>query len=66
VQSILELFYYTNFTANININFGILAKDLPIKISLMNKTGYYAIDTFGIHITMIVVVIILVLLKKIR
>jgi len=32
----------------------------------MNKTGYYAIDTCGIHIVMIVVVIILVLLKKIR
>ncbi len=48
------------------MDFGVVAKDMPLKITLMKKTGFYAIDTLGIHIIMIVVIFVLILLKKIR
>lgn len=66
VQSILQFLYLTNFTVFLRVDSGQMAKDLPLKISLMNKTGFYAIDTFGIHIVMGVAALILVLLKKIK
>ena len=39
---------------------------MPLKITLMGKSGYYAIDTFGIHIVMIVTVLTMGLVKKIK
>jgi hypothetical protein len=39
---------------------------MPLKISIMGKTGYYAVDTFGIHIVIIITFIVMVLVKKIR
>ena len=66
VQSILQLFSYTIFTSHISVSFGMKAQNMPLKISLMGKTGFYAIDTFGIHIVMIVTVLIMILVRKIR
>ena len=39
---------------------------MPLKISMMGKTGFYAIDTFGIHIVMVVTVFVMILVRKIR
>jgi hypothetical protein len=39
---------------------------MPLKISMMGKTGFYAMDTFGIHIVMVITVIVMVLIRKIR
>ena len=66
VQSILAFFYYTNFTSQMSTYFGIKADDLPLKISLMNKTGYYAVDTIGIHSVMVVAVLLMALLRKLK
>lgn len=38
--------------------------ELPVKINLMGKTGYYGIDTLIAHILMILAVVITILLKK--
>jgi len=66
LQRVLYFFYYANFTAKLTVSFGGTAQGLPAKIKLMNKTGYYAIDTIGIHIVLIGAITFLILLKKLK